>query len=45
MYLPCLVFVWMVPRNGDMGRAFLRPGRAILRPGVCVGQALHDDGR
>jgi hypothetical protein len=29
--LPCLVFVWTAPRNDDMGRAFLRPGRAISR--------------
>jgi hypothetical protein len=29
--LPCLVFVWTSPRNGDMGRAFPRARRAIAR--------------
>jgi hypothetical protein len=29
--VPCLVFVWTAPRNGDTGRAILRRRRAIAR--------------
>jgi hypothetical protein len=51
MYLPCLVFVWTAPRNGDMGRALLRARRAIARRAEeglrrrVHGQARQDDAR
>jgi hypothetical protein len=49
--VPCLVFVWTAPRNGDIGRAILRPGHAFPRSAdgapkrLRHGRASQDDVR